>query len=123
MSLSSSLRRAAWVVGAVAVLVAVAGFFVLPPIIKTQAQKRLSAMLGRTVTLGTVHLNPFAFSASIENFDIREADGKDSFLGWDRLYVRANALSLFSSYSGRENPPTACVRRFADSPGSVPSIA
>ena len=71
---------------------AVVGFFVLPPIVKSQAEKRLSAELGRTVTLGRVSLNPFMLSASVENLDIRERDPSVSFLGWERLYVRFDAV-------------------------------
>ncbi|HEY4988631.1 MAG TPA: DUF748 domain-containing protein, partial [Opitutaceae bacterium] len=68
-----------------------AGFFVLPPIIKAQAEKRLSAELGRAVSIEKVRLNPYMLSLVLENLDIREKDGSGSFLGWTRLYVRFDA--------------------------------
>ncbi len=86
------MRR--WLIGisAAFVLFSVAGFFVLPPIIKAQAEKRLSAELGRTVTLGKVRVNPYLLSLALQDLDIREKDGRGSFLGWKRLYVRFDAL-------------------------------
>jgi len=75
------------------VLFSVVGFFVLPPIIKSQAEQRLSAELGRTVTIGKVRVNPYALSVTVENFDIRLKVGDGSFLGWGRLYVNFDALS------------------------------
>jgi len=68
------------------------GFFVIPPIARSQAQKRLSAELGRTVSIGKLRVNPFMLSAAIEDFDVAERDGRGSFLGWKRLYVRFDAL-------------------------------
>jgi hypothetical protein len=69
------------------------GFFVLPPILKTQLTKRLSAELGRQVTLEKLSLNPFALSGTLEKLDIKEADGKTTFFGWKRLYVDAGLLA------------------------------
>ncbi len=88
-------RPRTWLIvaGVVLVVFTVVGFFVLPPIVKSQAEQRLSKELGRSVTLGKVKINPYALSVTVENFDIREKDGSSSFLGWDRLYVNFDALS------------------------------
>ncbi|MGD1029639.1 MAG: DUF748 domain-containing protein [Opitutaceae bacterium] len=97
--MSPRLRR--WLIAAAAafVLFSIAGFFVLPPIIKSQAEKRLSAELGRTVTIGNVRVNPYMLSIALEDFDIKEKDGQGSFLGWKRLYVRFDALpSIFGEW-------------------------
>jgi hypothetical protein len=93
MNLSPRVRRRliAAVIGLM--LFTLGGFFGLPPIIKAQAEKRLTAELGRAVTIGQVRVNPYALSLTLENFDIREADGRSSFLGWNRLYVNFDALS------------------------------
>ena len=92
MKLSPRPRR--WiVVAAIAVfLFTVVGFFVLPPIVKSQAETRLSALLGRKVTIGKIRLNPYALSVTVENFDIRLKDLDGSFMGWDRLYVNFDLL-------------------------------
>jgi hypothetical protein len=76
----------------VLVAYAVAGFFVLPPVLRSQAEGRLSAELGRSVSIGRIRLNPFALSLAVENLDIKERDGASSFLGWSRLYVRFDVL-------------------------------
>ncbi|OHE81065.1 MAG: hypothetical protein A3G75_03060 [Verrucomicrobia bacterium RIFCSPLOWO2_12_FULL_64_8] len=84
-------------------LYTVTGFFILPPIVKAQLEKRAGVALGRTVTVGKVRINPFKLSITLENLDVREADGKSSFLGWDRLYVNAGAFaSLTGSWVLRE---------------------
>lgn len=67
------------------------GFFVVPPIAKAQIEKRLSAELGRTVTIGRLHVNPYALSVTIEDFDVRLKEGDGSFVGWKRLYVNFDA--------------------------------
>ncbi|MFT3780711.1 MAG: DUF748 domain-containing protein [Nibricoccus sp.] len=90
-----SRRSRGWLVALAALLglYAVVGFFVLPPIVKAQAEKRLSAELGRTVHLGKVRMNPFALSVTLENFDILEKDARGSLVGWKRLYVNVSALA------------------------------
>src|ERR1700709_2424096 len=93
MQLTSRRRR--WLIAIVAffVVFTVTGFFILPPIIKSQAEKRLSGLLERKVDIGRIRLNPYALSMTIENFDIPEKNGRSSFLGWNRLYVNFDLLS------------------------------
>ncbi|MBS0662577.1 MAG: DUF748 domain-containing protein [Verrucomicrobia bacterium] len=93
MNFSPRVRRRFIVVLSAILVFTVVGFFVLPPIIRSQAEKRLSGLLGRQVTIGKVRLNPYALSVTVENFDIRLKTGDGSFLGWDRLYVNFDALS------------------------------
>lgn len=93
MKLSPRSRRWMIIAATALLLFTVVGFFVLPPIVKDQAEKRLSAALGRKVTIGKVRLNPYALSVTVEQFDIRLKDLDGSFLGWDRLYVNFDLLS------------------------------
>lgn len=69
------------------------GFLVAPGIVKTQLEKRASAALGRTVTVGQVRVNPYTVSVTLEQLDVRLKDGSGSFLGWDRLYVNFDPLA------------------------------
>jgi hypothetical protein len=92
MKLSRRVKKVLGVAVVAFVLIGITGFFILPPIIKTQAEKRLSAELGRSVSIGKVRVNPYLFSLTIEDFNIQEKDGQNSFLGWRRLYVRFDAL-------------------------------
>src|SRR5262245_28876107 len=93
MKLNPRVRR--WFIAAIALLAlfAITGFLIAPPIVKAQLEKRLSAELGRRVTVERVSLNPFALSLTLEKFAIQERDGAQPFLGWDRLYVNVDALS------------------------------
>jgi uncharacterized protein involved in outer membrane biogenesis len=95
MKFTSRFRRWLAVVVALLALFTLAGFFVLPPILKSQLERRLSAATGRRVTVEKVRLNPYALSLSLENFAVCEADGARPFLGWRRLYVNFEALASF----------------------------
>lgn len=86
-------RRRLAVVVALLAAFTVVGFFVLPPIVKSQLEKRLSAELDRKVTVEKVRVNPYALSLTLEDFAIRERDGKSVFVGWRRLYVNFGALA------------------------------
>jgi len=93
MKISPRGRRLCLIAGVLVVLFTIVGFLVLPPIIKAQLEKRLSAALGRTVTVEKVRVNPYTLALTLENFDIRLKDGSGSFLGWKRLYVNFDALA------------------------------
>lgn len=93
MNLRFVTRRRLIAAGLMVAAFTVVGFFVLPPIVKSQLEKRLSAELGRTVTVGKVRVNPYTVSLTLEDFSIRERDGKATWLGWRRLYVNAGVLA------------------------------
>ncbi len=89
-------RRSLIVVGGFLVFLLLFGFFVLPPIVKAQAVKRLSEILGREVTIEKLRINPLVFSVTIEGFAIAEADAAaGEFTGWRRLHVNLDSWSLF----------------------------
>src|SRR5687767_6146498 len=89
----SRLRRRLLILTSLVLLFTVVGFFVLPPIVKSQLQKRLSAELGRRVTVEKVRLNPYTLSATLERFAIHEPDGTSVFVGWRRLHVNVGGLA------------------------------
>jgi uncharacterized protein involved in outer membrane biogenesis len=82
-----------WLVGIV-VFIAVAGFLVAPPIVKWQAEKRLSALLHRVVTIESVSINPFALSAKAEGFRVSEREGSGAALRFASLYARLSYETL-----------------------------
>jgi len=82
-----------WLVGTI-VFIAVAGFLVAPPIVKWQAEKRLSALLHRTVAIESVSINPFALSATVEGFQVSARDGGGAALRFDSLYARLSYETL-----------------------------
>ena len=89
-------RRRRWLIatGVVAGLL-LFGFFGLPPIIRAQAVKHLSAALHREVAIEKIRLNPLALSITIEGLEIKDRDG-GPFTGWKRLYVNFDSFSLFT---------------------------
>lgn len=90
-------RKLRWtlILGASALgLYATLGFLVLPPILKHQLPKQVSELTGRPVRLARVRVNPFALSVTLDGFAIQDADGQ-ALLAWDRLYVNANASTIF----------------------------
>jgi hypothetical protein len=90
----SRLRRIAlWLAGIVA-FVAIAGFVVAPPIVRSQAEKILTRELGRPTTIDKVAINPFAPSVTISGFNVRESDGTQAFVTFEELHVRASYTSL-----------------------------
>ena len=76
------------------VFVCIIGFFVAPPILRGQLEKRLSAQLHRPVTVGKVRLNPLTLSVSLDSFSVAEPSG-GQFIGWRRLFVNFDAFSFF----------------------------
>ena len=82
-----------WTIGLV-LFYTIVGFLILPPIIRSVAQKRLSQELGRTVTIEKVKLNPYALSTTIRGLLIKDKDG-EPFVSWDEVYVNLELSSFF----------------------------
>ncbi|MEI8291944.1 MAG: DUF748 domain-containing protein, partial [Verrucomicrobiota bacterium] len=94
-SLSSRQRKiTAWVVGLLA-FYAIAGFLILPPIVRSVAVKQISAQLDREVSIASVKINPFALSTTIRGLLIKDKDG-EPFVSWDEVYVNFELVSLFT---------------------------
>ncbi len=93
------LRRLAWPVveALVAVLVLLgAAWLVLPGVLKSQGEQRLSALLGRAVSIGQVEFKPWSLELTVRQFQIAGLEKAASpLLRAERLYVNADARSLF----------------------------
>ena len=87
-------RRAAWTIGAVLALWALAWLSV-PPLLKHQAQKIASEKLGRTVTVGAVDFKPWSMELTVSDLAIAAADGKADQVRIQRIYMNAELQSLF----------------------------
>ena len=88
------LRVALWTVGFLGLL-ALAGFFLVPPIAKYYLVKDLTALLGRQVAIREIQFNPIVLTASVRGFSITEPDSRDVFVSFDELYVDLQAESAF----------------------------
>jgi hypothetical protein len=73
------IRRAAWVLGALFVLFGLFGYLALPGIIKSQAEKAVSAALHRRFTIERVEVRPYSLAVAIHAVTLREPDGQGVF--------------------------------------------
>jgi hypothetical protein len=92
-SLSPRWRLALRIFAVLFVVVTIVGFFVVPPIVKSQLEQRVTEALGRTTTVGAVKFNPYTLGLTLERLDIQRLDKTGSFAGWDRLYVNFDLLA------------------------------
>src|ERR1017187_6871 len=82
-----------WVLGLL-LFYTVAGFLILPPIVRHVAVKQISQQLGREVSIKKIKINPFALSTTIRGLMIKDKDG-EPFVSWDEVYVNFQLSSFF----------------------------
>ena len=90
------LRRIAWA-GLALIGVWVLAWAIVPPVLKSQAQQRLSDALGRSVTLGEVSFSPWSLELTLRDIVIGGATADPKalpLLKVARLYVDADISSL-----------------------------
>jgi len=88
------LRRGVWALATLVVLWGVA-WLAVPPLLKSQAQSRLSDLLGRQVTLGQVDFRPWSLELSVSDVSVARQDaaaGAQLTIG--RLYIDMELQSL-----------------------------
>ena len=86
-----------WALGIAAgliVLYALLGFFLVPHLLRTNAQKYVAEELGRTLALGEVTFNPFTFRLSVSDALLSEKAG-DPIAGFKQLVVNAQLASIW----------------------------
>jgi uncharacterized protein involved in outer membrane biogenesis len=90
------IRWMRWGIGfAIAiVLFALIGFLVLPPVVKSQAEKALAAELGREVAIGDVAINPFTLRVTVTDFVVKDGANPKPLARFDRLELDAEWLTL-----------------------------
>jgi hypothetical protein len=89
------LRRMAWLVVAVLVLMG-AAWLALPGAMKSQGEQRLGALLGRAVSIGQVEFKPWSLELTVHQLQIAGLNpAAKPLLRAQRLYVNADARSLF----------------------------
>ncbi|MGH8021633.1 MAG: DUF748 domain-containing protein, partial [Opitutaceae bacterium] len=86
-----------WLIAAAVVfaLYLIAGFFMLPPIVRGQIEEKAGAALKRSVTVERVRMNPLVFSIAVEGLHVADHDGAE-LASWKRGYANFDPLtSLF----------------------------
>jgi len=89
------VRTVATWAGGLLALYAILGFLVAPPIVRSQLERALTEELGRMVTIERVRINPFAFSASVHGFRVKERDGGADAIAFEDLYANFTLSSIF----------------------------
>ena len=89
------LRRTLIAIGVVAALVAVLGFFVVPPIAKSKIESLASSELGRSATLGKLTFNPFTLHAKLTDFALADRDAARTLFTFSTLDVDVSISSLW----------------------------
>ena len=75
-------------------LYSIAGFWILPAVLKNVLEKKLSENLKRTVTIETIQVNPYLLKIFVKNFLVKDLSEKDHFVAFDQLFVDLEAVSL-----------------------------
>ena len=88
------LRRLAWGL-AVCLAMGALAWLALPPLLKSQAEQRGSAALGRALTLGAVDFKPWTLELSVSDIRGASADGKSTQLAIARIHADAALQSLW----------------------------
>lgn len=77
------------------VFIGLFGYFALPGIIKSQAEKIISEKLNRPTTIGQVEVSPYAMRLTLRDVKMMEPEGDVKFAGFDALTVNLSIQSLF----------------------------
>jgi|WetSurMetagenome_2_1015567.scaffolds.fasta_scaffold00204_5 hypothetical protein len=75
----------------------ITGFLILPPYVKKIAVEKLSEQLDRQVSLSSVMINPYTLAVTFKGFSVLEADGKSTFVSFDRLDIDMDVMSIFTA--------------------------
>ena len=77
------------------ILYSIIGFLIVPFYMKRLGVEKLSGQLGRRVSIESVRLNPYTLVATIKGFEIKEEDGRTTFLSFDSLRVNLQIASVW----------------------------
>lgn len=77
------------------VVYTVAGFIIIPPVIKSIISKKLSDQLHREVFIQDIDLNPYAVSINVKNFVMKDRDNSGTFFSFRELYINLQIISVF----------------------------
>jgi hypothetical protein len=86
-------RKLAFGLGVLLLLYAIIGFFILPSIVKPRLIAGIEEATHRHVSIESLHLNPFALSATVTRFELLDADST-RLLSFARLYINYEIVSL-----------------------------
>ena len=89
----SLIKKIGLIIIGLFLLYVIAGFWVVPPLLKPRLEKELSSQIGRKVTIEEIKINPLKLSATTTNLTVYETDG-EPFAGFKELLVDAELSSI-----------------------------
>lgn len=88
------LRRLAWTLAGLLLLLWALAWLAVPPLLKSQLEQRGSAALGRKLTVGAIDFKPWSLQLTLTDLALAKADGSAPQLDIARVYVDADIASL-----------------------------
>src|SRR5260370_41989637 len=88
------VRRVALGVVALFVLFGLFGYLALPGIIKSQAEKAVTAALHRKFTIERVVVRPYALAVSVQGVKVQQPDGHNVFAPFQDLQAPISTSSV-----------------------------
>jgi outer membrane protein OmpA-like peptidoglycan-associated protein len=92
-SARSIIQKIVLIIIGLFLLYLIAGFWVIPPLLKPRLEKEISSQIDRKVTIEEIKLNPLTLSATTTNLAVHEKDG-EPFAGFKELLVNAEISSI-----------------------------
>lgn len=77
------------------VIYSATGFLAVPLLIEKIAPGKLTEALSREVTIENVYINPYLLSVEVDEFEVRNREGDDTFVGFHSLFLDFQISSLF----------------------------
>ncbi len=96
MAIAKKMRLKRIVIGFFVFLIVfgVVGYFALPGIIRSQAEKILTKELHRPVTIEKITVSPYWLAVTVHKFKLMEPDGQTVFVSFDRFRVSLSPESV-----------------------------
>ena len=89
------IRNATIAVLALVVTVAILGFFVVPPVVKSKLESYVAEATGRKATLGKVEFNPFTLRGKFTDFTLADREPDRTLFRFDTLDVDVSLATLW----------------------------
>jgi len=85
-----------WTLVSIFLLYTIAGFFIVPMIIKSEAVDYIKEDYKRVAEIESVSFNPFTFSLSVEGFKLYEKEKEGVFFSFKEFFINISLLPLLS---------------------------
>jgi uncharacterized protein involved in outer membrane biogenesis len=89
------IRKIALWSGAIVIAIGLIGSLAAPPLVRYILSKQLTKTLHRDVSIQQVRINPYALSATITGFSVKERQSTSTAFSFDELRVNLELLSIF----------------------------